>query len=54
MDISDLCIWFDHLAESLSEKQKTIATEIIKEIKDRLLFLVNVGNKKNINSNLVF
>ena len=43
MDISDLCIWFDHLAESLSEKQKTIAAEIIKEIKDRLLFLVNVG-----------
>ena len=43
MDISDLSVWFDHLADNLSEKQKTIATEIIKEIKDRLLFLVNVG-----------
>lgn len=43
MDISDLSVWFDHLAANLSEKQKTIAIEIIKEIKDRLLFLVNVG-----------
>ena len=43
MDISDLSVWFDDLADNLSEKQKTIATEIIKEIKDRLLFLVNVG-----------
>ncbi len=43
MDISDLTVWFDKLEKSLSEKQKQIATEVIKEIKDRLHFLVNVG-----------
>jgi excinuclease ABC subunit A len=43
MDISDLTVWFDILEKSLSEKQKLIATEVIKEIKDRLHFLVNVG-----------
>ena len=43
MDISDLSVWFDELDSHLSERQKTIATEVIKEIKDRLRFLVNVG-----------
>ncbi len=43
MDISDLTVWFDKLDKHLSEKQKLIATEIIKEIRDRLHFLVNVG-----------
>ena len=43
MDISDLTVWFDKLEKHLSEKQKLIATEVIKEIKDRLHFLVNVG-----------
>ena len=43
MDISDLTVWFDKLDKHLSEKQKIIATEVIKEIKDRLHFLVNVG-----------
>ena len=43
MDISDLTIWFDKVEKHLSEKQKLIATEVIKEIKDRLHFLVNVG-----------
>jgi excinuclease ABC subunit A len=32
-----------NLEKHLSEKQKQIATEVIKEIKDRLQFLVNVG-----------
>lgn len=43
MDISDLSSWFDGLTDKLSEKQKIIAVEIVKEIRDRLHFLVNVG-----------
>jgi excinuclease ABC subunit A len=43
MDISDLTKWFDKLDSHLSDKQKLIATEVIKEIRDRLHFLVNVG-----------
>ena len=43
MDISDVTAWFLELDTHLSEKQKTIATEVIKEIKDRLAFLMNVG-----------
>jgi excinuclease ABC subunit A len=37
MDISDLTTWFKDLSH-LSDKQKRIATEVIKEIKDRLNF----------------
>jgi excinuclease ABC subunit A len=43
MDISDLTTWFLELDQHLSDKQKRIATEVIKEIKDRLAFLMNVG-----------
>ncbi|MBF0693672.1 MAG: excinuclease ABC subunit UvrA [Flavobacterium sp.] len=43
MDISDLLAWFNEIPSHLNEKQKTIATEVIKEIRDRLEFLVNVG-----------
>ena len=43
MDISDVTDWFKNLNTHLSEKQKRIATEVIKEIKDRLNFLMNVG-----------
>ncbi len=43
MDIADLADWFENLEEDLSEKQKAIAHEIVKEIKTRLSFLVNVG-----------
>jgi excinuclease ABC subunit A len=43
MDISDLTAWFHDLENHLSDKQKLIATEVIKEIKDRLNFLMNVG-----------
>jgi excinuclease ABC subunit A len=43
MDISDLTAWFFDLENYLSDKQKIIATEVIKEIKDRLNFLMNVG-----------
>jgi excinuclease ABC subunit A len=43
MDISDLTAWFHTLNTHLSDKQKRIATEVIKEINDRLNFLMNVG-----------
>jgi excinuclease ABC subunit A len=43
MDISDLTAWFQDLVNHLSDKQKLIASEVIKEIKDRLNFLMNVG-----------
>jgi excinuclease ABC subunit A len=43
MDISDLAEWFENLDSNLSEKQKVIALEIVKEIKARLSFLVDVG-----------
>jgi len=43
MDISDLTIWFKDLNNHLSDKQLLIASEVVKEIKDRLNFLMNVG-----------
>ena len=42
-DIVDLADWFHKLEPKLSEKQKKIASEVIKEIKVRLQFLVDVG-----------
>ncbi|KOP39294.1 excinuclease ABC subunit UvrA [Flavobacterium sp. WLB] len=43
MDISDLTAWFQDLNKHLTEKQLLIASEVVKEIKDRLNFLINVG-----------
>ena len=43
LDISELVIWFEDLPNHLSKKQNTIAREIIKEIKMRLQFLLDVG-----------
>lgn len=43
MDIIDLSIWFSDLNTHLTEKQKTIATEVIKEIRTRIQFLLDVG-----------
>jgi excinuclease ABC subunit A len=43
MDISDLTAWFKDLNSHLSDKQLLIASEVVKEIKDRLNFLMNVG-----------
>ena len=43
MDVSELSAWFKIVPKELSEKQKTIATEILKEINDRLQFLLDVG-----------
>ena len=43
MDISELRTWIDNAMEHLDTQQKTIANEIIKEIKTRLDFLLEVG-----------
>lgn len=43
MDISDLTAWFLDLNSHLTDKQLLIASEVVKEIKDRLNFLMNVG-----------
>ena len=43
MDINELKDWVDHVEEHLSEKQRTIAVEIIKEIRKRINFLLDVG-----------
>jgi excinuclease ABC subunit A len=43
LDISDLAQWFNDLDNHLSEKQNKIASEIIKEIKTRIQFLMDVG-----------
>ena len=43
MDISDLTAWFQELNSHLTDKQLLIASEVVKEIKDRLNFLMNVG-----------
>jgi excinuclease ABC subunit A len=42
-DIIELAQWFDELSTHLSEKQLKIAEEVIKEIKTRLKFLLDVG-----------
>lgn len=43
IDISDLKIWFDQVESKLSASQLKIGTEIIKEIKDRINFILDVG-----------
>lgn len=43
MDIAHLYEWFQSLHEQLTEKQRSIAEEIIKEINVRLKFLIDVG-----------
>lgn len=43
MDIDELLKWLSQTGQHLSDKQKAIATEIIKEISTRLQFLLDVG-----------
>lgn len=43
IDISDLKIWFDQVESKLSASQLKIGTEIIKEIRDRINFILDVG-----------
>ena len=43
MDINELQAWFDNLEDRLSERQNVIAKEILKEIRARIVFLLDVG-----------
>ncbi len=43
MDLCDLYQWMNNLEERLSEHQKKIAPEILKEIRTRMRFLLDVG-----------
>lgn len=43
MDVSDLAGWFSNLEERISDRQKQIATEVLKEIKKRIGFLTQIG-----------
>jgi excinuclease ABC subunit A len=43
MDIQKLRTWFEGLENRLSEKQNAIAAEILKEIRKRISFLLDVG-----------
>lgn len=43
MDIKNLQAWFEGLEERLSERQNIIAKEILKEIRSRIGFLLDVG-----------
>ncbi|MDE5668472.1 MAG: excinuclease ABC subunit UvrA, partial [Duncaniella sp.] len=43
MDISDLYQWCDGLEDRLSPTSRVIATEIMKEVRSRLRFLIDVG-----------
>lgn len=42
-DIAQLSVWFDQVDQYLSDKQKMIGADVIKEIRVRLKFLLNVG-----------
>lgn len=43
MDISELNEWMNHVEEHMDEKQQQIAAEILKEIRKRITFLLDVG-----------
>jgi excinuclease ABC subunit A len=43
MDINDLQAWFTNIEDRLTERQNVIAKEILKEIRARIVFLLDVG-----------
>lgn len=43
LDITELKEWLDHVEEHLDKQQKAIATEIVKELRARVSFLLEVG-----------
>jgi excinuclease ABC subunit A len=43
MDIIELAAWFDEVKNHLSDTQLKIASEIVKEVRTRLQFLIDVG-----------
>ena len=45
LDISELSQWLENLEYRLSDRQRKIAVEVVKEIRDRIRFLLDVGLK---------
>ncbi len=43
MGLDELMEWFADIEQRISKRQQTIAKEVLKEIRDRLQFLLNVG-----------
>ena len=43
MDIGELGLWFSDIETRLSDKQNTIAREVLKEIRKRIGFLLDIG-----------
>ena len=43
MNLDKLYAWFDGIELRLSNKQRTIAKDVVKEIRERLTFLLDVG-----------
>ena len=43
MNLDKLMIWFQGIEKRLSNKQNTIAKDVLKEIRERLQFLLDVG-----------
>lgn len=43
LDITELFYWFESIEENLENRKLTIATEVIKEIRSRIKFLLDVG-----------
>jgi excinuclease ABC subunit A len=43
MDIRTLQVWFENLEDRLGDRQNVIAKEILKEIRARIVFLMDVG-----------
>ena len=43
LDMADLREWLDHVEEHLDKQQRTIAHEIVKELRTRVAFLLDVG-----------
>ncbi len=43
MDVCDLAKWLDTAPQLMTERQRTIATEILREIQSRISFMLDVG-----------
>lgn len=43
LDLSELQIWLNNIENTMTKRQKAIASEILKEIRTRLGFLIDVG-----------
>ncbi|MBN2521701.1 MAG: excinuclease ABC subunit UvrA [Bacteroidales bacterium] len=43
MDMNELARWFENIEQFLDEKQKKIAAEVLKELRTRIRFLLDVG-----------